>query len=192
MTTFKDLVKKNRSYRRFDQSKVLSSETLTELVDCVRLVPSGGNTQSMRYRTVSDPKECQQVFETLAWAAQYKDWSGPKEGERPTGYIFLLREKSLSKMLHHDDGIAAATLTLYATSLGLGCCTMQNCQYNHAFKALGIDKEKYAFSCVIALGYPIEQVQLEEVKNDDTHYWREDQVQHVPKRKLSEVLINKK
>ncbi len=191
MVSFKELIEKNRSYRRFDQSRPLSKETLGELVDGTRLIPSIWNTQSMRYWTVSDPEECEKVFATVGWAAQYKDWDGPEIGEHPTGYIFLLRDKTLTKSLRYDDGIAAATLTLYATSMGLGCCIMQNCNFVRISQELGIDRNRYVFSLVIALGHPVEKVQLEEVQANDTKYWRTaDKIQHVPKRKLADVWLN--
>lgn len=191
METFKELVKKNRSIRRFDESRPLSEDILRELVDCVRFVASGNNKQPLRFRTVSDKTERENVFDTLSFAALYNDWNHPEKGEHPTGYIFILRDKELAKTVHHDDGIAAQTITLCATSMGLGACILQNCQYTHAFEALGIDKEKYAFSCVIALGYPIEKVVLEESDGENTRYWKTaDQIQHVPKHSLETLLIN--
>ena len=43
---------------------------------------------------------------------------------------------------------------------------------------------------VIALGVPKEQVVIEEIKEDNVVYWRdENAVHHVPKRSLEEVLI---
>jgi len=43
----------------------------------------------------------------------------------------------------------------------------------------------------IALGYPKEEVVLEDIAGDgDIHYYRDDnQVQHVPKKKLDDILI---
>ena len=46
----KDLVLKNRSYRRFYQDKKLSFETLTELIDCARVTPSTVNSQALKFK----------------------------------------------------------------------------------------------------------------------------------------------
>lgn len=45
----KELVMKNRSYRRFYQDKKIGSEQLRALVDIGRLTASGANKQPVRY-----------------------------------------------------------------------------------------------------------------------------------------------
>ena len=45
---FKDIVKKNRSYRRFYQNEKLTTEQLTEWVDTARYVASGANRQDRK------------------------------------------------------------------------------------------------------------------------------------------------
>jgi len=45
----KELLKQTRSYRRFYEDKVISNETLRELVDLTRLCPSANNMQSLKY-----------------------------------------------------------------------------------------------------------------------------------------------
>ena len=46
----KELVKKNRSYRRFYQEKKLTRQQLMELVETARLTPSAANRQPVRYK----------------------------------------------------------------------------------------------------------------------------------------------
>ena len=45
----KELIKKNRSYRRFDGSKTISKNQLLDLIDLARLSPSTANRQPLRY-----------------------------------------------------------------------------------------------------------------------------------------------
>ena len=79
----RDLVIKNRSYRRFYQDVPVSLETLRELVDLARLSPSGRNAQPLRYILCNEPEKNALIFKHLAWAGSLKDWPGPVEGERP-------------------------------------------------------------------------------------------------------------
>ncbi|MCD6107598.1 MAG: nitroreductase family protein, partial [Caldisericaceae bacterium] len=65
---FKDLVSKNRSYRRFYQEVSVKRETLEELVDLARLSPSARNAQPLKYILSSDPEKNVLIFPCLAWA----------------------------------------------------------------------------------------------------------------------------
>lgn len=85
----KELVKKNRSYRRFYQEKKLTRQQLMELVETARLTPSAANRQPFKYRIVCDEEENEKVFRLLGFAGYLKDWDGPSEGEKPTGYIVI-------------------------------------------------------------------------------------------------------
>ena len=85
----KELVKKNRSYRRFYQDKKLTKQQLMELVEVARLTPSAANRQPVRYKLVCDEVMNEKVFECLGWAGYLKDWAGPVKGERPSAYIIM-------------------------------------------------------------------------------------------------------
>ena len=188
--SFKELVRKNRSYRRFDASKPVGEDVLTDIIDTARMTPSGANRQTVRFRLVYTKNECEGVFNTLKWAAYLSDWAGPEEQERPTAYIVLLNDKSLTKASTYDDGIIAQTITLATVEKGLGCCILQACKSQDLLLLLGIDSEKYEFSSVIAIGTPVETVVLEDLRNGDVRYYRdEDQIHHVPKRTLDELIL---
>ena len=93
----RDLVIKNRSYRRFYQDIPVSLETLKELVDLARSCASGANRQPLKYILTCDPATNAQVFETLAWAGYLQDWPGPVDGERPAAYIVILGDKTINQ-----------------------------------------------------------------------------------------------
>jgi nitroreductase len=63
-TMIKDLIVKNRSYRRFDQEVAIERETLRELVDLARLSASAANLQPLRYILSCDQKECTDISTT--------------------------------------------------------------------------------------------------------------------------------
>jgi nitroreductase len=185
-----ELVLKNRSYRRFQQDVPLSIETLCELVDLARNVPSGRNTQPLKYILCCDPATNARVFATLAWAGYLQDWDGPVEGEQPAAYIVVLSDTSLSQTPAVDEGIALQTVLLGAVERGLGGCIIGSVQRDTLRQVLEVPAG-YEILHVIALGEPKETVVLEKMGADgDVRYWRDsNQVHHVPKRSLDEVIL---
>ncbi len=188
---FKDLVLKNRSYRRFDQKAKVSRDTLRELVDLARCSASGVNRQPLKYLLSAEPDKNSKIFATLAWAQLLKGWGGPKEGEKPAAYIVILGDKEVSQAFGVDPGIAAQSITLGATEKGLGACMLGNINKIVLRKSLAIP-ERYEILLVIALGKPGEKIVLETVGPDgDTAYWHDaNDVHHVPKRKLDDIIID--
>ena len=61
----RDLVLKNRSYRRFHQEVAIELETLRELVDLARLSASAHNLQPLKYILSCDPQKNARYFHTL-------------------------------------------------------------------------------------------------------------------------------
>src|SRR3712207_9396652 len=94
---FKELVKLNRTCRRYDASKKISRNTLVDLIDDVRYMPSGTNKQALRFALSCDEEINRNIYEGLLWAGYLKDWSGPIEEERPTAYIVIAYEKDRSE-----------------------------------------------------------------------------------------------
>jgi len=186
----KDLVLKTRSYRRFHQHVAVELNTLRELVDLGRLSASGMNRQPLKYILSCDPQKNALIFPHLGWAAHLKDWHGPVEGERPAAYIIILGDQEINHSVGCDHCIAAQSIMLGATEKGLGGCMIRSIQREQLRRALNIP-ERYTILLVLALGKPKETVVIEPVGPDgDTRYWRDDQdVHHVPKRSLDEIII---
>jgi nitroreductase len=187
----RDLVSKNRSYRRFYEDFVIDVETLKELVDLARLTASAANKQPLKYILSCDRRKNALIFSHLAWAGYLKDWPGPSEGERPSGYIIMLGDKSISENFNFDNGIAAQTILLGAVFKGLGGCMIASIQRDKLREALNIPA-RYEIVLVIALGKPKETVIIEKMGPEgDVKYWRDSEGKHhVPKRSLKEVILS--
>ena len=186
----KELIANNRSYRRFYQQHKISINELKELVELARLSASGRNLQPLKYFLSADEETNQKVFSTLAWAGYLKDWDGPEEGEKPSGYIVILGDTSLTKNYFCDHGIAAQSMLLGAVDKELGGCIFASIQREKLKQLLNIENH-FEVLLVIALGKPKEKVVIEEVKNGDIKYYRDEkQVHHVPKRSLDELIIS--
>lgn len=186
----RDLILRNRSYRRFDEALPVDTETLRELIDCARISPSAANMQPLKYIVVNDPETRMKVFPHLAWAGYLRDWPGPGEGERPPAYIVILLDTEVTAKAGCDHGIAAQSILLGAVERGLGGCIIGSIRRDELRQALRVP-QRFEILLVIALGRPVERVVLETVgADDDIKYWRgADGVHHVPKRPLDSVIV---
>jgi nitroreductase len=189
----RDLVLRNRSYRRFNQAKRISTTTLRELVDLAHFSPSGRNMQPLKYVLVTSEEACAKLFPQLSWAGYLKDWDGPIEKERPAAYVIMLGDTTLAPNFGIDPGIAAQSLLLGAVEQGLGGCIIATIKRDE-IRALFDISVQFEILYVIALGEPVEKVVIEEVKPDgDIKYWRDaEQVHHLPKRALADVIVGEK
>lgn len=187
----KELITKNRSYRRFKSSRIILRNELEDMVDCARLSASGANMQSLKYFLSCDTETNNKIFPYLAWAGYLVNWTGPVEDERPTGYIIILGDTTINKNFGCDHGIAAQSIMLAATEKKLGGCIIASIRKDELKKVLNLP-EHLEILLVLALGETAEEVIIEDVNQvHGIKYWRdEDGKHHVPKRKLNDLIIN--
>ena len=185
----RDLILKNRSFRRFHQQATVDLETLKELVELARFSASGANLQPLKYMLSNDPDKNEMIFRHLAWAGYLTDWPGPENGERPSAYIIILGDTNIKNGHYCDHGIAAQSILLGAVEKGLGGCMIGSIKKNKLRADLRI-ADHLEILLVIALGKPKETVVLEDAKNGDIKYYRDEKdVHHVPKRRLTEIIL---
>lgn len=185
----KDIVYRNRSYRRFDESHPVDKGTLESLIDLARLSSSGANKQPLKYLIYNEPAWCARIFPYLAWAGYLKEWHGPVQGERPSAYIIMLGDKSITENFGIDHGIAAQSIMLGAAELGLGGCMIQSIRRDDLSEEINLP-DRYEILLVLAIGKPVEKVVIEQISNDDVKYWRDaDKTHHVPKRDLNDIIL---
>jgi nitroreductase len=193
MITLRGLILRNRSYRRFDESHTIQRETLEELVGLARCTPSAANRQPLKYILSTDRQTNDRIFPCLTWAAYLTDWEGPAAGERPTAYIMILIDETITEDWWCDDGIAAQTIVLGAVEKGLGGCMIGSIDKERLRQELAIPQH-LKIRLVVALGKPSEKVVLEDLEpGGDFRYWRDEEgIHHVPKRTLAEIIVAKK
>jgi nitroreductase len=185
-----DLILKTRSYRRFDENYVVSFEELKDMVNCARLGASARNQQSLKYLIVNGSAGINNVFPLLKWAGYLSEWEGPVEGERPTGYIIVVNDRTIAENHFCDEGIALQNMMLCATSKGLGSCIIASVNKSKLRDSLNL-ADDYEVLNVLAVGKPNEKIVIENMVDDDYKYWRDEvQVHHVPKRSLDQIIIN--
>ena len=187
---FAALIEKNRSCRRFYQDHAVSLDTLKEFVNLARLSASGANRQPLKYIVSNDVKTNNAIFSCLTWAAYLKAWSGPSEGERPAAYIVILNDTGISQDSGCDHGIAAQSILLGAREKELAGCILGTIDRKQLKDILAIPSQ-LKILLVIAIGKPKEKIVIEPLGSDgNIRYWRDSEdVHHVPKRSLDEVIV---
>jgi nitroreductase len=186
---FEELVSNNRTYRRFDESIRIENHILENLINLARLSASAANKQPLKYLIFNTPADCSRIFPFTAWAGYLKEWPGPEPGERPSAYIVILGDKSISDTFGVDHGIAAQSIMLGASADGLGGCMIGSIKREGLRNELSIP-EQYEILLILALGKPVEKVVVEETSNGDIKYWRDKLgTHHVPKRSLAELIL---
>jgi len=184
-----DLVLKNRSYRRFDSASAVSGEILEQLVELARICPSSRNQQALKFMAIQKAEICDRIFPCLGWAGYLKEWSGPSLKEKPSAYIIILADTRLGSKFEIDLGICAQTILLGAVEYGLGGCMIGTIK-REELRAIFSIPDHLEILLVLALGKPVEKVVIESVTGGDIRYWRDqEQIHHVPKRSLQDILI---
>ncbi len=192
--TLKEIIYKNRSYRRFYEEVDIRKEQLSNLVDLARMSPSPKNLQALKFKICNDRKLNNKIFPALAWAGYLKNWQGPEKGERPAAYIFILADKKISPDIAKDylytaSGYVAQSMLLGAVEMGFGGCTIAAFRRNELNKAINLP-EHLEIMMVLALGKPKENIIITEVENQDIKYYRDENGNHyVPKRSLNDLIV---
>ena len=194
MSTFQELVYSNRSFRGFDPSVSVSREDLLYLVDLARVTASSVNKQPLKYYLAYDPDAVSMILAETRWAGALKDRRLPEPGKGPTAFIVICHDTSVAPeapTFLKDVGIVAQTMLLGASERGLGGCMIGNFHPEKLRETLSLDASMVPKLCV-ALGKPAETVVLTDVGPDgDTTYYRdESDVHHVPKRSLSDIVLD--
>ena len=181
----KELILKNRSCRRFHQEPV-TEETLKELVDLARLSASGSNMQPLKFLLSWEAETNDRIFPLIGLAGN------PGRDEAPTAYIVILADSLVSPHIGCDHGIAAQSILLGATEMGLGGCMVGMFNQRQLSDALEIP-ERYRIALVIIIGKPKEKAVITVLpeSGEVAGWWDEDKVRHVPKRSLDEIILSR-
>ena len=188
-----DLVKKNRSYRGYNENRNVTKEELLELVDCARLCPSTANAQPLRYYLAWEEEETRRIQVHTNWAKALPQLKLPHKGMCPTAFIIILQDTAVDENLskyQKDVGITAQTMLLAATEKGLGGCMIGNFGAGSLKAELNLP-DNLAPLLVVAVGEPAETVELVEIgQGESTNYYRDEKdVHYVPKRRLEDIVV---
>ena len=188
---FSELVKKNRSRRSFVSGKKIPREALVSLCELARNCPAAMNLQPLKYRLVSSEEECASMLQNTRWASSLEQ-KLPPVGHEPSGYIVICHDLTVAEqkpIFMIDAGIVAQTMMLGALELGFGGCIIGSGTPATLAEILNLPSHLVPV-LVLGLGVPEETVVLTEAQNGAVKYYRdENDVHYVPKRPLSELII---
>lgn len=180
------LLHRNRSYRGFSAAVDVSEAQLRELVGVVPLVASGMNRQALRFRLVTGA-DAAWVHPLVKLGAALPEEHLPHPGMEPKAYIVVCSAVPEDKVVDMDLGIAAQSILLKATEMGLGGIFILNFRREALKEALGLSLEPLA---VLGLGKPAETVFLVPGASPDAlTYYRKDGVHYVPKLSVDQLII---
>ena len=190
---FKDLVKQNRSYRGYDESRKITREELAEFVDCARFAPSSVNRQPFRYYLACEQAQLDTIQPLTGWARALPEKHLPYPGKRPTAFIVICQNTDWEPDLNRfrtDVGIVAQTMLLAATEAGLGGIMIGNFSPAKLSAALALPDHLVPL-LIVAFGKPDEEIVLTEAAPcESLNYYRDEKdVHYVPKRRLEDVLL---
>lgn len=180
------LLHRNRSYRGFDGSVAVSEAQLRELVGVVPLVASGMNRQALRFHLVTGA-DTALVHPLVKLGAALPQEHLPHPGMEPAAYLVVCSTVPEDKVVDMDLGIAAQSILLKATEMGLGGIFILNFQREALRDVLGLLMEPLA---VIGLGKPAETIFLMPGASPDAlTYYRKDGVHYVPKLAVEDLIV---
>ncbi|MBS4882253.1 MAG: nitroreductase family protein [Peptoniphilus harei] len=186
-----NLLEWRRSYRKFDETRLISKNDIDEILNSIKFASCANNRQYLRFISVENKDKVLEIFDNTKWAASLPNNIGrPKEGERPVYFIAILSDEAKKLRFNGiDEGLVISNLTLTAAEKGIGSCIIGSVNDKKMREILNYDNN-YSCEVVIAFGYPkvkstIKEIDLEE---DQSYYLDEDGNYLVPKYKKDDIV----
>jgi len=137
-----EAIRNRRSIRKWAE-RPLERETLQNLLDSVRLAPSGHNGQRWEIIAVTEPSRLRELVPMC---------NNQGHVGEAGAFLFIISDPD-AKWIHVDPAIALDHLTLRATEMGLGTCWIGAFDEARMREFLSIPEEKVAV-IGMTLGYP--------------------------------------
>lgn len=182
-----EMIRRRRTIRQF-QARPVPRDLLIRMVDAARLAPSAANRQPLEFVVVDEPEVRARIFPCLKWAAYITPRGNPRPGQEPAAYVAVLVNTGIRKsMFEWDVGAAMENMILTGLAESVGSCWIVSVDKDAVHEILSLP-EDFAVDSVLALGYPAEDPQVEDL-TDSVEYWKDEEDRlHVPKRRLETIL----
>jgi nitroreductase len=187
------LLARNRSCRGYDKSYKVHRLQLERIAGVCSRVASAMNRQPLRFRLVTAADEddgrrpSDIVLGHIHLGGALPELHLPLGGTEPEAFIIICSAVPEDRYVDMDLGIAAQSLLLKATEMGLGGIIVCAFDREALKRDLALPLDPLA---VLAIGKPAEKYELRTVSaGDSLKYYREDGIHVVPKLALQDLLI---
>ena len=183
------LLIRNRSCRGYDKSYKVHRLQLERIAGVCTKLASAMNRQPLRFRlvTAEDPKLSETVQHHIHLGGALPELHLPFPGTEPEAFIIVCSAVPEDRYVDMDLGIAAQSMLLKATEMGLAGIVICAFDREDLKRELALPLDPLA---VIAIGKAAERFELRTVSaGESLKYYREDGTHVVPKLALSDLLI---
>ncbi len=181
------LLRRNRSYRGYDKSCIITEAQLHRIVEVCTKVPSGRNQQVLRFKLLTKATGSDRMQGLYKLGGALPELHLPFPGTEPEAFIILCSSVEPDKWVHMDVGIAAQSMLLKATEMGLGGICIGAFNRNALVDTFDLPCEPVL---VLAIGKPAEKIELVPVHaGAPLKYYRENGTHFVPKIVTDDLIL---
>lgn len=182
------LMERNRSYRGYDKSFEVKREMLERIVAVNTKIASAKNQQVLRFKLVTRETGAEHIIQNMKLGGLLPELHLPFPGTEPEAFIIICSTIPENKFVDIDLGIAAQSMLLKATEMGLNGIMIG--AFNKA-KVTEAFLLPYEPLLILAIGKGKERIKLKTIgPEDDKAYYRDEKgTQFVPKLTIEALIL---
>ena len=187
-TSIETLMEKNRSYRGYDQDFVVKRDMLERIVAVNTKIASAKNQQVLRFKLVTKETGADIIVQNMKLGGLLPELHLPYPGTEPEAFIIICSTIPENKFVDIDLGIAAQSMLLKATEMGLNGIMIGAFNKAKITEAFNLP---YDPLLILAIGKGKETIKLQPVDAGEklAYYRDENGVQFVPKIRWELLII---
>ena len=187
-TSIDTLFEKNRSYRGYNQEFVVKRDMLERIVAVNTKIASAKNQQVLRFKLVTKETSAEIITQNMKLGGLLPELHLPFPGTEPEAFIIICSTAPENKFVDIDLGIAAQSMLLKATEMGLNGIMIGAFNKAKIIEAFNLPYEPLL---ILAIGKGNEKIKLQPVDAGEklAYYRDEDGVQFVPKIQWEQLVL---
>lgn len=188
-TSVDALFEKNRSYRGYQHDFIVKREMLERIVAVNAKIASAKNQQVLRFKLVTLETGADTIVQNMKLGGLLPELHLPFPGTEPNAFIIICSTIPENKFVDIDLGIAAQSMLLKATEMGLNGIMIGAFNKANIIEAFHLPYEPLL---MLAIGKGNENIQLQPVdKGEKLAYYRDEKgMQFVPKIRWEQLIID--